>query len=554
MTLNSKKNLYFNHPIVAAAQKCGYLVKEKDSYIIKDCGNVLTISYNDIQTFSKHNIENLESASAKYEKIKNIEIPFKKQDKQMKIAGQDRLKNIARYDETSSNYGQLVFTGKIYDKKNEFVFKKNGQSLNLKDAKVFDSFKKIYLDNKNSTDGQYWEKKLNTSEIPIFYITDNENKVTSIGLTQLFKLPYNKTLLNAAKQISDDAKLDLAETIFGTLKENFELKGRVQFSHCKSNTVSFYGNKEEVLGSPNPTYYPNYIRQTETNGNHVNRYITLMDTDAQISGWKRYPLQEKPRSYPLPKKEDGLDNHEVATKFKPLDKGTTFEGKIRFHNLRKAEIGALLSAISFHGRGTTHMHNIGMAKSLGYGKISMKPTLHKSLKYSWQEYLDTFEKMMTAEIPQWEASAQLTELFAMADIKCKDTDKLKYQLLENPSPNPKYKSEGKDEVNDFVGAKKNKEYLNTHTGNVYITAQQMKNACEATWLNVFKIAFIPEDIKLFNSNKTKGIQDQNRQSVYAKLQTSNKMKYYCNYIEKFFNFTLDETDKIKLYQAISNLS
>lgn len=49
--------------------------------------------------------------------------------------------------------------------------------------------------------------------------------------------------------------------------------------------------KNEILGSPQPTYYPNYISQTKAN-NEVSKYMTLMDADSKISGYKRYPLHK----------------------------------------------------------------------------------------------------------------------------------------------------------------------------------------------------------------------------------------------------------------------
>jgi hypothetical protein len=107
------------------------------------------------------------------------------------------------------------------------------------------------------------------------------------------------------------------------------LKGRVQFSHFKSNIIRFDGKeKSEILGTPNPTYYPSYIKQTNTTGNKVNKYITLMDENAKISGYKRYPLQANIRV-----SEGGNDNEDVRTKFNPLPSQTIFKGKLRFHNL-----------------------------------------------------------------------------------------------------------------------------------------------------------------------------------------------------------------------------
>ena len=54
----------------------------------------------------------------------------------------------------------------------------------------------------------------------------------------------------------------------------------------------------------------------------------------------------------------------VKTVIKPLGSDSEFTCKIRFHNLRKTELGALLSAITFHGNHDKFYHLIGMAKPL----------------------------------------------------------------------------------------------------------------------------------------------------------------------------------------------
>jgi CRISPR-associated protein (TIGR03986 family) len=464
MTPNSRNNPLFNHSMVGVAQKCGFLVEDGDKYKIEECGKVLTISYGEISKATGQQIQNHETAKAKYEHTQNLSISFKKTTKMMDVRGKQLPKDIAIFDTTSTNIGTLVFTGKIDNKKNEFIFKSNGQKRDINKT-VFDDFKKVYFDNEDSIDGQYWKAKWQNGggqKVPVFYI-EEDGKIDSIGLTQLFKLAYNKTLYDAICQDRDNKKPDLAETMFGSEKDGLALKGRVVFGHLKSNVVRFEPSKtvEQVLGSPNPTYYPNYIRQVDIANGKVNKYTTLMDKNAQISGWKRYPLQDGIQSYKLPTDDSGKVNHDVATKFRPLDSGTEFTGKIVFHNLKKAEIGALLSALTFHGQGDKYLHNIGMAKSLGYGKIQIKLT-SKNPIHSQGEYLKEFENEITKTISNWKSSPQLTELFAMADSS--KAKALKYQLLEN------HRKE-----NEFTNAKKAREYLHSSSGNTYKSECSEKN-------------------------------------------------------------------------------
>lgn len=445
--MTDRKNL------VGVAESCGFLVKNDNGYMIEDCGRPLTISYDKMGSefaFARK----LGTAKNKYEKcIISREVKF------LTYIEEGR-RNITRVkiDEKSSKIGMLVFTGDIKGKKHEFVFAKNGNKIQL-DKSVFEDFKSVYFENKESIDGQYWKEKFNEGKgekIPIFYTKDNGGRITAIGLTQLFKLAYKKTIFEAAKQASNDAKFDLAETIFGTVRGDRTLKGRVYFSHFKSSFKRFEAPKEGVFGTPNPSYYPNYLEQ-RPNGS----YITLMSKEAKIRGYKRYPLHED-----IERLSAGNDNEKMKVKFKPLSANTVFKGKIVFHNLKKVEIGALLSAITFHGRSDKFMHNIGFAKPYGYGKIDIKLTL-KELKYSQDEYLKEFEKQMNEFVPNWLNMKQLTELCAMASVKCKVSSSLRYQKLGDSKS-------GKD--NEFTNAKKNKEYLLPHSGIVQkINSSEIKS-------------------------------------------------------------------------------
>lgn len=443
--------------LVGKAKGCGFLVKNSDRYLVEDCGKPLTISYNNMgKEFAF--VSKLGAAKNKYEKCKaSCEVKFSTYIEEGK-------RNItrAKIDKNSLKIGTLVFTGDIDNKKHEFVFAKNGKKIPL-DKSIFEDFKKVYFENKESVDGQYWKEKFNEGageKIPIFYTRDGDGKITAIGLTQLFKLAYKKTIFEAAKQVGDEIKFDLAETIFGTVRGDKALKGRVYFSHLKSSFERFEAPKEGVFGMPNPSYYPNYLEQQS------GAYTTLMSKDAKIRGYKRYPLHSSAEQLSV-----GNDNEKMKVKFKPLSANSVFKGKIIFHNLKKVEIGALLSAITFHGRSDKFMHNIGFAKPYGYGKIDIK-LAPQGLKYSQDEYLKEFEKQMNDFMPNWLNTKQLTELCAMASVRYKDKKLLQYQQLENE--NSKY-FKGKNnhqERNEFSGAKSYNERLSPYSGMVVYSEPQ----------------------------------------------------------------------------------
>ena len=445
--MTDRKNL------VGQADGCGFLVKNGNEYVVEDCGEVLTISHDNLKNvftffdkkkgYDKNNGNKKESEKTKYEKC-NV-------SRQIKFSTyiEKGIRNItrARIDNSSNKIGVVIFTGDIKNKRHEFVFAKNNNKFKLNKS-VFENFKTVYFDNEESKYGQYWKEQFeNGKPVPIFY---NKDK-TAIGLTQLFKLAYKKTIFEAAKQASDETKFDLAETIFGTVRGKKALKGRVYFSHFKSAIERFEAQKTEqgIFGTPNPSYYPNYLEQ---NGG---KYITLMDTTARIRGYKRYPLHSGVEQLNI-----GNGNKDMVIEFKPLPANSVFKGKIAFHNLKKVEIGALISAITFHGLNDKCMHNIGFAKPYGYGKIDIKLTL-KELKYSQDEYLKEFEKQMNEFVPNWLKEKQLTELRSMASTSYKASSNLRYQKLGDSQ-------NGRD--NEFTNAKKNHEFLLPHSGNAYKTS------------------------------------------------------------------------------------
>ena len=153
-------------------------------------------------------------------------------------------------------------------------------------------------------------------------------------------------------------KLDLSEAIFGTT----DLKGRVIFSHLLAEEYT----QEEVIST------------------------ILMSPVAKENkiGWKRYPMESDVQPNTKNKKDT------IITKFKPLS-NATFSGKIVFHNLRDYELGALLSALTFHKTDGAY-HLIGMAKSQKYAKIKLAITL-KSEK-NLDTFLKAYEKKINSEI------------------------------------------------------------------------------------------------------------------------------------------------------------
>lgn len=198
---------------------------------------------------------------------------------------------------------------------------------------------------------------------------------------------------------------------FRNRKESLkQLKGRVNISHAFAcGTPNKCGIVTTVLGSPKPSYGPLYASSGTWN-----------DANAQIKGRKRYPV----RTTLLPPNE-GTDSQ--TCKFIPLDQGTSFKGRITFHNLKECELGALIAALTFNGHPEC-CHSIGEAKPLGYGKvkisidklsvISIKDIFAKTddpTQQGTDYYFNKFKDVMTESIGTgWENSNSIRELCAMA--------------------------------------------------------------------------------------------------------------------------------------------
>lgn len=435
--------------LVGVATGCGFLKQDSEGkWFIEDYGLPRTIEYTNKKdkTFSiagksynftlKKNNENM-SAEEKYSllgaKYKTIKI--NKSSKTSTINGKEISRPIATLS-LNGEQAYLICTGEITNKEHEFVFassdKKQDSIKNIDDA--VSRFKTVYFD-LDSVDGNYWKKHYDPKiGIPVFYRKKDDKY--DIGLTQLFKLLYPHTLKNAVTQTIKPQSLDLAHTIFGTETEKQALKGRVFFSHFKTEAKPKVFTKDltMTLGGPKPSFYPTYIKQNcQTDGKVQNDdYNTLMKSSTVIAGWKKYPIHHnKPNVKSVSQSDttatfNPLGTYKQDGKFEEF----SFTGKLRYHNLKPQELGAILSALTFHDNAENFYHNIGLAKAHGFGKIEIKVDISNH-----HEALKSFEAMMTQwskekNKKEWIETEQIKELFAMHFKDTNIDEKLKYLILD----------------------------------------------------------------------------------------------------------------------------
>jgi CRISPR-associated protein (TIGR03986 family) len=431
--LSSKMKEIYLKPFKPDKIFCGWLIKKEDSYIIIDCDLPGRISHKELD-------ETLETEFVKFTtKVDNFSTQNKSnksaQKKYALLGDRDQLYSFTRilnndprdmyaFDSLGAKKGRLVFTGQPGVRKNingkwtghhlEFIFFEDGNKIERKvDSKVIDNFLFAYYEHdktKWSPDWKVWRQKLqNGQPVPVFFQKDGD-EIIHLGLSYLYKLPYKYSVRDSIREHQKAGGLDMSEAIFGHVQKNDALKGRVTFDHAFATAAAEEDeSKQEVLAAPKASYYPNYIRQELRNGSIIRggTYQTFMDRRAEIAGWKRYPIRSNVSS------NAGTDN--VKTRFIPLKTGAQFKCTIHYHNLRPIELGALLSALTFHGSTDTY-HSIGMAKPLGYGKIKL--SIDEAENIQIEKLMGEFEAYMNVKLdhaePKWHQSPQITELVTMA--------------------------------------------------------------------------------------------------------------------------------------------
>lgn len=270
---------------------------------------------------------------------------------------------------------------------------------------------------------------LRNGEMPVFYLEEGGG-IHSMGLAMMYRLPFDNSIHDLLPDSHKTEHTDLTDQIFGTISED-SLRGRVQFSHAFAGCAKPLAHPvTTVLGGPKASYSPNYLQEGGTYRN----------ANSRIKGWKRYPVHP---SNSRVRHNHGTDN--VSTTFTPLEAGAEFICKIRFHNLRKAELGALLSALTFHGHEDNLFHSLGMAKPLGYGKIKLEIMdihSHGLSMENHNEYLNSFvtwlEDGMNSDDGEfnWREQPQIEELLTMAkEQNNRGNSRLEYMTLNMEGDN-----------------------------------------------------------------------------------------------------------------------
>ena len=379
---------------------------------------------------------------------------------------------------------EIVFTGMPSDRKHmEFVFPlcsgNPGDQIAVT-REVWSKFLDVHENLEKKSPTWLWRKRaLEAGDpIPVFFLLKqgatsvSAENIDQIGLSMMFKLAGDQTTHEMIAHSSRDHLkpdlIDLPTRMFGRITEDGKgsFRGRVSFGALQyegegSPPAYREGGVPAILAAPKPSYVPSYVRQRDVGVTAPARLYQEKQAKAQhrsymrwdrpngatghtgdtLRGWKRYPARRGP--FDPPPFPPGIDatNGNVVSVLHPhfSDAGLRFTGRIRFHNLHRVELGALLWALSWGGRPALR-HGLGMGKPFGWGQVGVEI---RGLDIAWQDgkpiadYLEDFTDAMDAAMPErlggaWEETPQIRSLLAMADPES-DKPPVGYMPLKDPA-------------------------------------------------------------------------------------------------------------------------
>lgn len=357
---------------------------------------------------------------------------------------------------TEIQEGQVIVkTGPMEGKKHVYLFSsKSGRSLEIPEN-VLKNFYSIYKPSKFYAETVEEIKK--GFEVPVFYHADENGQVKHFGLSYNYRLPFMNG--KHAAHISDFVRqnkvegYDMTQLLFGYIGKENSLKGRVQIGNafCETYDLPLEKIRGAVLGQPQASFYPLYLQQESGS-----QYKTYNNSDSQIAGRKVYRIQSTASIQPAE-----VDNEKVKSDFDIVPANQEFKFKISVHNLKPEELGLLLSAITLHNNKGVY-HNIGKARSFGYGKLELVDiSLKGFVSDDVEKYLKKFELCMSIftrenHMLRWALTPPVQQFMK---ILSNHKDDIKFMSLEDytkakgeKDPNFTGLNESNIEINSYVSS------------------------------------------------------------------------------------------------------
>ena len=559
-----------------ATNKCGWLYKKEGGIYLQRAGGITRVAHENIGSGFKDlfsvGFDALENECKENNKPpdfhKTAKIKYQKYREPLNVLSygkpiRDAERGFEHYEIDDKDPNQtnktLVFTGQSskrdYNQKKgkrlEFLFNKYQKHVNgdiiLSEGKnemVYIDFCSTY---KNSIDwNDYWKPKFEKGEpVPVFYAVDENNnkQIKHMGLSMLYRLPYKyniKSLVDSTQKHHTN-KLDLPECLFGHIGDENKSKHRVTIGHAFINDPENISSKPvtKLLGSPKSSYYPFYLEQKSPSNDPLKVekgiYKTFENDDAKIAGRKRYAVKKQ-------YDDSSEEPSKVSTTFHPLypdkEKGLSFSCQLNYHNLLPEELGALLSAITFHETAGCR-HQLGMAKAFGFGVVRVDIS-HDSIDLVQRKsYEGLFEKLMEKQWRGgWLNHEILKELIALS-TPVEDNDIIKAYL--------KLDTEG---INEFAELKKENGMLPRYSVFMRMESVGMKSVSSASSkvaTNVFSYDSSKYDERLREyREKVKQVEQEVNAKILAKeaqIRAENDLKKELEANEKKVNIQAAKRQK-----------
>ena len=232
-------------------------------------------------------------------------------------------------------------------------------------------------------------------QVPCFYVQwkDSENKDrVSFGHTGYFRLAYKQSIGEHLDSKHKNSELmDMATAIFGISEKkqfgeragNTTVAGRVYFDDAvlvdRLEAVEMKPMSPQILSAPKPTTFQHYLTQPPNAASNPSQLNHWNSPAGKLRGNKLYwhrkiSSQDEYVENSLTnwREKEPLHKSTQHIVIKPLKEKSGFRGRIRYENLSKIELGALLFVLALP---TDHFHKLGMGKSLGMGSVKIVPQL-----------------------------------------------------------------------------------------------------------------------------------------------------------------------------------
>jgi CRISPR-associated protein (TIGR03986 family) len=233
---------------------------------------------------------------------------------------------------------------------------------------------------------------------PVFYCEPlkGQSEILYFGHSPNFRVPYWLATQHAAASpadfvpgyLKDPAVIDLAEAIFGYVRGKDLCAGRVFVSDATLISEGDPWLSQEpitprILATPKPTTFQHYLVQPNDQKRDLKHYASTPETETVIRGHKLYwhkadvgKAEIEDREFLHEPESEQLKDTQ-HTQVKPVKPGISFSFTIRYENLSKVELGALLWVLHL-GADERYRLNLGMGKPLGMGSVKITYTVSRS--------------------------------------------------------------------------------------------------------------------------------------------------------------------------------